>query len=75
MNKKVCGICGNYFDENLINCPFCNPNNIGSNPQNLFEGQNTNQPIENQNNNYIDNSNTIEQFGNINKFFIILKKK
>ena len=24
MNKKVCGKCGNYYDENLLDCPICN---------------------------------------------------
>ena len=58
MNKKVCGNCGNYYDENIIQCPFC-----GFQDNNGFNVQNNN--MNNQNNNYIDNS--FDKFEGLNK--------
>ena len=54
MNKKVCGNCGNYYDENIIQCPFCGfqENNSGYNVPNMFMDSNNNAQVNNLNNSF-----------------------
>ena len=67
MNKKVCGRCGNFFDDNLVDCPFCNSNNnTGYNVHNQFMNSNNNEvQLNNQNNNIYNNA--YDKFDGINK--------
>ena len=68
MNKKVCGKCGNYFDDNLVDCPFCSANNSNEfNIPNLF--LDSNNTVEEKKESVINNSNTTNNIvNNVNSF-------